>query len=103
MANPKIIVDATAADVRELLQSKLGAGEFSLLEVNDRPEDPFSPEPYGDLPTYQAVIEFTANAIAGGIIWDVLKKAARIVRDKYGSSVKTEGDEESGDETDGDD
>lgn len=76
MSTNLTIIGVQAATIDELLSQTLSPEQRA--EVFLRPEQPdaFAPPERGAEVTPQMVIEFTAAAIAGGMIYDLVKAAA---------------------------
>lgn len=98
-----IEVEATVDDVKKLLAAELTADEYKSLNIIEtQPEfDPFSPTPKRDAALALALVQFTANAVIGGILYDLTKKVYGILKQKYGGKAVTEVDQVEG--TDGKD
>jgi hypothetical protein len=82
----RLIVAASRAQVETILASGLNPEELSAIRIAAAPLDPFAQEPHRDLPSFQTVLEFVAASVASGITYDVLKKAAIVLRDKLGAN-----------------
>lgn len=81
-----IEVTASVKEVESVLRANLTPEEFAALRVRELPEDPFATLPHRDLPTIQTVVEFVLASVASGITYDLLKKAALVLRDKLSAA-----------------
>ena len=83
-----ITVRAPAAEVTELLQNQLSADEYQYVRVSTPRSDPFTPAPARDLGIILSIVEFSASAIVGGVIYDVAKRTVEILKAHYGDRIE---------------
>lgn len=71
------ITGVPTSSIEDLLAATLSPQQRGELFVRpSKDADPFSPPERGEGATFQTVVEFTAAAIAGGVIYDLVKTAA---------------------------
>jgi len=92
MAKPIFTVYAPTDEVRELLSTQMSPADFKLLNVANPADDPFNIRPNRDIEQFITVVEFAANAVAGGVLYDVVKRAYEVLKNRYGNRVEKHND-----------
>jgi hypothetical protein len=90
-----ITIEARAEAVRATLAECLTPdelGQFSISEEAVEP-DPFEASGRGEALTFFTVLVWTGQAVASGVVYDLVKKASVALQNKFGKeSVATQGD-----------
>lgn len=81
-----IVVRAKPEQVHEALAAILTPAELATLSIQgrDRAKDDFGANPRGEQMLLETIITFTAHAVTGGVLYDLLKKAAVSLKEKFG-------------------
>ena len=87
-----LYVDAPAESVLDLLRAYLSKEEMSQISVRQYAHNQAGHiSTRGDAEIARTVVEFTLTAIAGGVVYDLTKKAARHLVERFGADrVKEE-------------
>ncbi len=88
-----IEVQANASAVTKVLRDGLTPAEFAMIVVKPAPAaDPFAIDRRNDLPDILTIVEFTAAAIASGVVYDVVKKVAALLERPFSGRFKKHDD-----------
>jgi hypothetical protein len=88
-----VVVQARPEEVRQALEGILTKDEVDKLTFSARVpgKDDFAPDPRGEQAIVETIITFAVHSVAGGILYDILKRAALALINKYGKDkVKEE-------------
>ncbi|MBZ6377870.1 hypothetical protein B5C34_02695 [Pacificimonas flava] len=83
----KISVEAREEEVLATLREELSPDELEMLGVThiDTSGDPFDPSKRGEGITFLTVVIWVGQAAAGGIAYDLMKKAGSALIRRFGS------------------
>lgn len=79
------------ATLRRELAHELPDAPVDEIKVFPWAPDPFQPAPQRDLPSVLTVVEFSAAAIAGGLLYDVVKAALERIARRHGVTIRALG------------
>jgi len=71
----ELVVSADAADVRQVLEDALTAGQRRAVRVRPSTPSPFAPTARHDAELAWAAVSFVGSALAGGVIYDLARAA----------------------------
>jgi hypothetical protein len=89
----QIRVQADLSEVEAALRAELSAEEMSHVSLSSSgAADPFQPTPRRDLPSVQTVVDFVSTTVAGGVLYDLIKKVSLILASRFPGKVDKNND-----------
>lgn len=89
-------VQAATDEVKSVLRSGLTPEEYAhvvVTAVQTPASDPFAVDRRRDMPDVRSIVEFTAAAVASGVVYDVIKKVAVLLERAFSGRVKKDDDQ----------
>lgn len=88
-------VQANVDEVAKALRDELSPDEYAMIAIKPASApaaDPFAIDRRHDLPDIRTIVEFTAAAVASGVVYDVIKKITVVLERTFSGRFKKDDD-----------